>query len=495
MKVTDDYLEAILGANPDLDRDRLVQAINFAKIAHDGQMRLSGDPFIVHPIETAKLLASWNLDTTSVVVGILHDTVEKGAAKITDIQSEFGEEIAQLVIGVTRLDALTLGKSQDDAVIENFRRMFVAMAKDLRVLVIRIAERLDNIRSIEFLQEEQRRKYALDTLEIYAPLADRMGMGAVKGELEDESFKHLYPEEHKWLSEVSKETFEGLEEDINTVKNKVIEEMAKQGISGQVFARKKHMYSLYKKLLRPEINRNIDKIHDFAALRVITPTVAECYSALGIINSIFKHYPGVGVSDFIAAPKSNGYQSLHTKVFTPSGRVAEFQIRTWQMHEDAEHGIASHLQYAQAKNKGTSDEKLEKGQGFKFDSKLSWVKSLADWQEQIKSGEEFIEGVKKEFLSERIFVFTPDGDVEDLPATATPLDFAYAVHTDLGNHATGAKVNGKATGFNTYLRSGDVCEIIVSDKAKPSLDWLKFVATGLARREINKHLQRSKHNG
>lgn len=472
---------------------RLVRrAWKFAKLAHFGQKRLSGEPYALHSLETAKILASWRLDTASIVAGILHDVVEDGAATREDVIKVFGDEVAELVEGVTKVSRLRLRGSRDEEFIENLRKMFLAMAKDLRVVLIKIADRLHNMRTLGALAPEKRERIAKETLEIFAPLAERLGMGKVKAELDDLAFPYAYPDEFKKVKEQSQPYYKKVEKYINKMRKTLFKALAKEGVEAKIDARKKHLYSLWRKLEREEIDWDFEKIYDIIALRILVSTVAECYTALGVVHSHYKPVPHLGVSDFIAQPKPNGYQSIHTKVFGPGGRIAEVQIRTHLMHEVAEYGVAAHWAYADAKVKGVSDSLLEKtGIKVSFD-KLSWVRQLAEWQKQIRDSKEFLRLVKFDALSHRNFVFSPKGDVYDLPADATPVDFAYLVHSDLGNYIKAAKVDGKFVPLDYKLKSGQVVEIIKSKERRvPSPDWLNFVVTTHARKEISKSLRKS----
>lgn len=464
----------------------------FAEIAHSGQKRLSGDEYICHSLEVASILVDWKMDTVSIVAGLLHDTIDDGAAKQEDVLKEFGEKIAQIVDGVSRVGEIRLRGLHEEEFVENLRKMFFAMAKDLRVVVIKLADRLHNMETLEYLPIEKQIKISKETIEVYAPLAERLGMGKVKGQLEDLSFPYLYPEDYKWLVKYTKDAYKKTETYIKQAKREILDSLTKEKIDADIDGRTKHKYSLYKKLLRPEVGRNLEKVHDLMALRILVNTVEECYMALGVIHKIYHPVPSIGISDFIAMPKPNGYRSIHTKVFGPNGRIVEIQIRTYEMHEQAEYGVASHFHYAAAKAKGASDEVLESGQVFASEEKLGWVKQLANWQKEITDSKEFLQSLKFDALSQRIFVFTPNGDVKDLPNGATPIDFAYAVHTHLGDRTIGAKVNGKITSFDSKLKSGDVCEIMLSkEPRKPSTGWLDFVVTHLAKREINKGLRRN----
>lgn len=472
--------------NPDLALVK--KAFNFARDAHADQKRYSGELYWIHPVAVAKILAGWHMDTESIIAGLLHDTIEDGVATKEDIVKEFGETVFQLVDGVTKVSKVKLRGSSEEELVENLRKMFLAMAKDLRVVIVKLADRLHNMRTVQFIPTEvKRKKFAKESLEVYASLADRLSMGLVKGELEDLSFPILYPDDYEWLKKYASPFYKEAEKHVLEIKQKLLRKLADESVQAIVSGRTKHFYSLYKKLLRPEIARDISKIHDIEAIRVIVDTVEHCYLVLGVVHKLYRPVPSVGVSDFIALPKPNGYRSIHTKVFGPSGKIVEVQIRTNEMHEQAEYGVAAHWHYALAKSKGTSDAVLEKGQVRADEGKLSWVKQLADWQKEVSDSGELLHDLKFDALSERIFVLTPNGDVKDLPFGATPIDFAYAVHTHLGDRTTGAKVNGKMVGLDYKLKSGDVCEVMLAkEPKKPNLDWKKFVVTSLAKREIRK---------
>ena len=456
------------------------KAYQFAANAHFGQKRLSGEDYITHPLAVVKILTEWKMDKDSVITGLLHDTVEQGAATIKDIEKEFGTTIKNLVDGVTLVGEIKLRGSDDEQFVENLRKMFLVMAKDLRVVMIKLADRLHNMRTLQYQTEDKKKQFAKETLEVYAPLAERLGMGEVKGELEDLAFQYLFPEEYSWLKKYSAPAFKQAGEHVKEAKRKLLRALAEEKINPLINGREKHLYSLYKKLLRPEINKDLSLIHDLVALRILTDTVEQCYVALGVVHKIFKPVPSLGVSDYIALPKPNGYRSIHTRVLGPDGRIIEIQIRTEEMHEEAENGIAAHWYYASQKSQGAADKKLEAGV-FVPEEKLGWVRQLADWQKEVS---------KFDALSHRIFILTPNGDVKDLPAGATPIDFAYAVHTKLGDRTTGAKVNGKIAPFDYKLKSGDVCEVLLAkEPRKPHVDWLQFVVTNLAKSEIQKGLR------
>jgi GTP diphosphokinase / guanosine-3',5'-bis(diphosphate) 3'-diphosphatase len=470
------------------DVEKVRKAWEFAKLAHTAQSRKSGDPYVIHPLETAINLASWRLDAPTIIAGLLHDTVEDGGAKREDILKEFGEEVATLVDGVTKISDLKLRGSEKEEFVENLRKMFLAMAKDLRVVLIKLADRLHNMKTLSALPKEKQKKIARETLEIYAPLAERLGMGKVKGDLEDLVFPYLYPDEYERVLEESRLHYRKVAEHIKKMRNTLLKSLSKEGIKKtEIQARKKHLYSLWRKLERPEIGWKFDKIYDIVALRVLLGEVAECYVALGVVHNHYKPIPHLGVSDFIAQPKPNGYRSIHTKVFGPGERAVEVQIRTMEMHAEAEHGVAAHWAYGEAKSSGATDEKLEQ-QGVAVSGKLQWIKQLAEWQNQIKDSEEFLNAVKFDALSHRIYVFSPHGDVFDLPTGATPVDFAFAVHTHLGNYIKSARVNYKIAPLDYVLKSGDVVEILKSKTPRPpSRGWLEFVATTTAKRQIAKH--------
>ncbi|OGM58230.1 hypothetical protein A2955_01115 [Candidatus Woesebacteria bacterium RIFCSPLOWO2_01_FULL_37_19] len=472
------------------DTRLLKKAWDFAKLAHTGQKRLTGVPYVNHPLETAKILTSWKLDAATIAAGLLHDTVEDGGATEEDLIKEFGIEISQLVAGVTKVSNVKLRGSKDQEFVENLRKMFLAMAKDLRVVLVKLADRMHNMRTLYAIPKEKQERIARETLEVFAPLAERLGMGEVKAKLDDLAFPYVYQEKYKLVKKESLIHYKKAEETIKTMKRAILRRAAELEVKVRVNGRKKHLYSLWLKLERPEISWDFEKIHDIVALRVLVDSVAECYTALGVIHNLYKPVPHLGVSDFIAQPKPNGYQSIHTKVFGPKGKIVEVQIRTYEMHESAEYGIASHWAYSQAKSRGISGELLE-NRGVAVDSeKLSWVKQLADWQKELADSEEFLRAVKFDALSHRNFVFSPLGDVYNLPKGSTPVDFAYAVHTQLGSYIKGVKVDGKVVPLDFKLRSGQVVEIIKSKSSHPPRsDWLKFVVTTTARKEINKYLR------
>lgn len=470
--------------------DRLVMAFDFAAKKHLGQVRQTGEPYISHPLFVAETLASWGLDQATVEAALLHDTPDMSSVTFDELEEKFGPEVASLVEGVTRVGNVKLRGSQDVQFLENLRKMFVAMAQDIRVVLIRLADRYHNIATLEGVALSKQKRIALETLEVYAPLAERLGMGRLKGELEDMSFPYIYPIEYHWVMKVAAPHFKHSEENVTGVIQKLRQQLFKQGIKAKVEGRPKRKYSLYRKLLRPGIDRDITKVYDLMAIRVITPDTSSCYSTLGVIHQYWKPAPNIGISDFIAQPKPNGYRSIHTKVFDNKGNIVEIQIRSEEMHRQAEFGSAAHYAYAEAKMHGASDKVLEKGIAFKIDEKNSWVKELANWQHSFGANENNISNYKLDALAHRIYVFSPSGDVYDLPENATPVDYAFSVHSDMGQFIHTAKVNGKVVPLDTSLRSGDIIEIIkTKNKKLPNRNWLRFVKTAKARSEIRKLTQ------
>ncbi len=470
-----------------VDENRLKEAFLFAAGKHHGQVRQTGEPYISHPLFVAHTLAGWGIDQSSIEAALLHDIPDMTGVSIDEIREQFGDEVATLVEGVTRVGGVKLRGSRNKEFLENLRKMFVAMAQDIRVVMIRLADRLHNVATLEGVALSKQKRIALETLEVYAPLAERLGMGKLKGELEDLAFPYIYPDEYQWVMDIARPHFKYSEENISDVINKIRQQLVKQKIKARVEGRPKRKYSLYKKLLRPEIGRDINQIHDLMAVRVITEDTSSCYQALGTVHQYWKPVPYLGISDFVAQPKPNGYRSIHTKVFDNKGNIVEIQIRSEEMHLQAEYGAAAHFAYAQAKAQGVSDEKLEKGIAFKVDDKLSWVKQLASWQQQVTESIDGLNTFKLDALAHHIYVFSPIGDVYDLPEGATPIDYAFAVHSDLGSHIHSAKVNSKIVPLNAELKSGDVVEIEKTKNIqKPNRDWLRFVKTSKARTEIRK---------
>jgi len=466
---------------PNEDLDMVKLAYEFAANAHQGQKRKSGNDYIIHPIITAKFLAELKMDIATIIAGLLHDVPEDTAVTIEDIKKNFGKEVATLVAGITKLGALKYRGIERYA--ENLRRMFVAMSNDIRIIIIKFADRIHNLKTLEYLPPEKQLRIATESLEIYAPIADRLGIGKIKGELEDLSFKYVHPADYKWIMEILPKKYKAKERYLEKVKKRVAKKLLESSITLEnisIHGRTKHLYSLYKKLIRPHINRDLSKIYDLIALRIIVPTVADCYSALGVLHNLYRPMPG-RVKDYIAQPKPNGYQSLHTTVFTESGEIVEFQIRTIDMHEAAEFGIAAHWNYKE--NKGSINKKNTK-----------WIEELVKWQKQIQDNEQFLHDIKLDIFQNRIFVFTPKGDVIDLPETSTPIDFAYHVHSSIGNQCVGAKVNDHLVSLDSKLKSGDIVEIITDkNRKKPGMDWLESAKTTMAKNKIRSALNKSRN--
>lgn len=483
-------IKTIKTYHPQADFKLIEKAYLMAKSSHEGQKRLSGEDYIYHPLAVAQFLASWKLDRYSICAGLLHDVVEDGGKTLEGLEKNFGKEITQLVDGVTKIGELKFQNSAENEFVENLRKMLVVMAKDLRVVLIKLADRYHNMRTLSFLPLEKQKRIARETLEVYAPLAERLGIGELKGNLEDLAFPYCYPDDYAWLTSYSAPYFHLNQKLIEEAGDIVKKELEKEKIKGQVNGRVKHLYSLWRKLLRPEINKDITKIYDIVAMRILVSNIRDCYGSLGVVHKLWKPVPSEGISDFIAVPKPNGYRSIHTKVFGPKGKIIEVQIRTFQMHDEAENGIAAHWFYSQSKSeKGTSDQKAEQG-FFAPTEKLNWVKQMVSWQREMVDTQEYLDALKFDALGHRIFVFSPKGDVYDLPSGSTPIDFAYAVHTQMGNQATGALVNGKMVSMETKLLSGQMVEILtLGKKKKPSRKWLDFVVTSQAKKEIMKHFR------
>lgn len=475
------------------DSETLHQAWEFAELAHSGQKRLSGEPYVLHGLATASTLLEWKLDVSTIVAGLLHDSIEDGGATREDLEKEFGNQVAMLVDGVTKVSHLHLRDSEKEQFVENLRKMFLAMAKDLRVVFVKLADRLHNMQTLSVLPPKKQKRIARETIEVYAPLAERLGMGEIKSQLDDLAFPYVHPGEYKKVVELSKTYYQKSEVSIKKMRRTIIKRLTSEGVkSPQVDGRKKHLFSLYRKLERIGIDWDFEKINDIVALRILVNNVGDCYVSLGVVHDLYKPVPSLGVSDFIAQPKPNGYRSIHTKVFGPNSRIVEVQIRTHEMHDQAEHGLAAHWVYAQQKQeKGVHHEVLKKVGAVISKDKLAWVKQLAKWQEEITDSQEFLKAVKFDALNDRIFVFSPKGDVFDLPVGATPVDFAFAVHTALGRFIKDARVNRKMVPLSHKLQSGDVVEIIKTKaERRPNENWLDSVVTTEARREITKYLRK-----
>jgi GTP pyrophosphokinase len=464
-----DILERLTSYNPNADTDLLRKAYVFSAKVHLGQVRLSGEPYLNHPLEVAGILTQLRLDVASVATGLLHDTVEDTLTSLKEVRENFGEEIAQLVDGVTKISQISL-QSSEDGQAENFRKMILAMVKDIRVILVKLADRLHNMRTLKYHSPEKQAEIAQETLDIYAPLANRLGIDWIKSDLQDLAFQYLHPDIYEEIRrKIAKKEKERLRY-VDEVKRTLMKRLYENHIEGEVTGRLKQIYSIYLKMKGQNID--FDQVYDITAFRVVVNTIKDCYDVLGIIHSIWKPIPGK-FKDYIGLPKENMYQALHTSVIGPYGERIEIQIRTHEMHEIAEEGIAAHWKYKEGKALGEVDDK-----------RFTWLRQLLEWQRDLKDDAEFIESVKVDLFPHEVYVFTPKGAVKQFPVGATPVDFAYSVHSDVGNHCSGAKVNGKIVPLRYELRSGDTVEIMTSPNQKPSKDWLKLVKTSRAKTKI-----------
>jgi len=477
-KITWENLKSLMLRNyPDEDLAVLAKAYDFAKSAHANQKRFTGEDYIFHPLATAYNLAEMKVDMTTIIAGILHDVPEDTSNTLDDIRREFGDEVSQLISGITKLSNLKYRGIERYA--ENLRKMFVAMAQDPRTIIVKLADRLHNVQSLEIHRPEKALRIAQETMEIYAPIANRLGMFELKSQLEDYCFPYVYPEEYRWVNALIKDRLKSERKYIDQIQKIAYRELIKHHVPViEIHGRVKHLYSLYKKLIGH--GKDINKIYDLIALRIIVPTVADCYWVLGIIHSHWTPLKG-RVKDYIAQPKPNGYQSLHTSVFTDHGRVVEFQIRDVAMHEISEYGIAAHAKYKEATNQFVSKRSYK------------WIEELIKWQQNIKDNMTYLKEIKNDIFQDRIFVFTPGGDVIDLPEDSTPIDFAYQIHSELGAHMVGALVNQQMASLDRSLKSGDVVEIIKDkNRQSPSADWLQIAKTSMAREKIRSQLNRKR---
>jgi GTP pyrophosphokinase len=452
------------------------KAVAFSIEKHVTQTRYDGSPYVNHVILTGKNLAHLGMDTTTIVAGVLHDVIEDTETTEKEVADIFGKDVAFLVMGVSKLSKLKY--SGVERHVESLRKFFVASAADIRVVIIKLADRLHNISTLEFVRPEKRQRIALETLEIHARLADRLGMGILKAELEDKAFPYAYPEEFQKVKEISENFTKNSGFQIIEVLKNIKESLELEKVNViKIDSRVKHLYSLFLKLQKNDFD--IAKIYDIIALRIIVPDVANCYKALGVIHSEYKPMPG-RIKDYIAVPKLNGYKSLHTTILTKDGNTAEIQIRTLEMHEEAEFGIASHLHYKEI-GKNKSQKEIKK--------KTSWTKDLLELQKNIEDKEEFLHTLKTDFFQARTFVFTPKGDVVDLPEGATPIDFAFAIHSKIGDKMSHAKINGKMVSIDTILKRGDMVEIVTNKNGHPTSKWLEHVKTNMAKRHIQRYLE------
>jgi GTP pyrophosphokinase len=464
-----DILDKVLAYNPAADLDIIRKAYVYCAKVHQGQTRLSGEPYLIHPMEVAAILADLKLDVATVVTGLLHDTVEDTLTTLEQLKEMFGEEVANLVDGVTKIGKIHF-KTKEESQAENFRKMLLAMAIDIRVILVKLADRLHNMRTLQHQPEPKQRSIAKETLDIYAPIANRLGISWIKSELEDLSFRYLNTQVYYDLaSKVTKKKQER-ESDVEKARSVISARLAEHGIKGEVSGRSKHLYSIYRKMEHRSVD--IDEIYDLIAMRVLVEDIRECYEVLGIIHSTWKPVPG-RFKDYIAMPKGNMYQSLHTTVIGPFGERMEVQIRTTEMHRVAEAGIAAHWKYKEGKG---YDEKEVR--------RFAWLRQLLEWQQELQDSREFMDTVKVELFPEEVYVFTPKGDVKSFPKGSTPIDFAYSVHTDVGHRCVGAKVNGKLVPLKHELKTGDIVEVVTSPHHTPSKDWLKVVRSSRARNKI-----------
>ena len=459
------------------DKAVLIKAYNFAAKAHADQKRDSGEPYFYHVFETAKNLVRLGMDAKTIAAGFLHDTIEDTNITEQELQKEFGEEITLLVKGITKLSNIKY--RGDERHVESLRKFFLAMASDLRVVIIKLADRLNNVGTLQYKIPEKQKRIALETIEIHAPLANRLGMGKLKGELEDAAFPYAYPKEYMETEEILKEKRGLFEKYLTEVSEKLKKELEKNKIKFvEINYRIKHKYSLYKKLLKYDMD--IEKIYDIVALRIVVDTVEECYRVLGLVHSMWNPLPG-RIKDYIAVPKPNGYRSIHTTIFTGLGGVAEIQIRTKEMHAEAAYGIAAHFAYKESRNKKGQDDK----------SKFKWIEELKELKYSPDDPKKFIDHLKMDFFNNRIFIFTPKGDVIDLPEDSTSIDFAYSIHSDIGDHIFGVKINNKMSQIFTKLKNGDIVEIITNKNSKPSYKWLEYAKTSLAKKHIKSYLEKN----
>ena len=476
----DKLIKAINKNCNNVDIEKVKKAYEFAEKAHENQMRASGEPYITHPIDVAVILAELGMDTDTIIAGLLHDVIEDTEYTYDQVKDLFGEEVTNLVDGVTKLGKIKY-KTKEEQQADNVRKMLLAMAKDIRVIIIKLADRLHNLRTLKYMSKEKRKIKAKETLEIYAPLAHRLGMSKIKWELEDISFRYLHEEEYYDLvAKIAEKRIER-EEYIASIVEDLGNNLENAGIDADIDGRPKHFYSIYRKMVKK--NKNIEQIFDLTAIRVLVNSVKDCYGVLGIVHTIYKPIPG-RFKDYIAMPKPNMYQSLHTTVIGPQGKTFEIQIRTFEMHKTAEYGIAAHWKYKEG-----SEEKKE----MNFETKLAWLRDILEWQKETSDAEEFMEGFKIDLFSDEVFVFTPKGVVINLPSGSTPIDFAYRIHTDVGNRCVGAKVNGKIVPLDYNLRTGEIVEIITSKVANgPKMDWLNIAKSNQAKSKIRQWFKRAK---
>ncbi|MCX7990443.1 MAG: bifunctional (p)ppGpp synthetase/guanosine-3',5'-bis(diphosphate) 3'-pyrophosphohydrolase [Proteobacteria bacterium] len=476
MKTLDDIIEKAKSYLPTQSLELIKKAYNYSAKLHKDQVRLSGEPYINHPVETAYILAELKMDEYCISAGLLHDVLEDTLASHEELAKEFGDEIAQLVDGVTKIGKIQFS-SKADRKAENYRKMLMAMAKDIRVIIIKLADRLHNIKTLDFQPPDKREAIARETLEIYTPIANRLGMAKIKSELEDLSFRYIKPEVYEYLKNEVDKRIAQRGDYVERVKEVIKKLLADHNIHCEVSGRPKHLYSINQKMEKQKVS--LDQIYDLIAFRIIVKSIKECYEVLGIIHSQWKPVPG-RFKDYIAVPKPNMYQSLHTTVIGPEGERIEIQIRTEEMHRIAEFGIAAHWKYKEGRVRALKEEE-----------RFAWLRQILEYQKESKDAKDFIESIKTDIFSDEVYVFTPKGDVLVLPRGSTVVDFAYAIHSEVGNRCIGAKVNGKIVTLKYELQTGDIAEIITSTQQKPSADWLKFVKTSKAKSKIKQFIKQT----
>lgn len=470
----DELIRKIKEYNPNADITLLSKAFHLAYEHHAGQKRNSGEDYIIHPYNVALILAEMNMDMPTIIAGLLHDTIEDTDVTYEDVQRDFGTEIADLVDGVTKLKKLNY-KNKEEKQAENIRKMVLAMAKDIRVIIVKLADRLHNMRTLEYMKDHKKIEKATETLEIYAPIADRLGMSKVKWELEDLSLRYLDPENYYTLVDMVNKRRSEREDLINHIISELKVQLEKVGIDAEINGRPKNLYSIYKKMTRK--GKAFEEIYDLSAVRVLVHDIKDCYGVLGVVHTLWKPIPG-RFKDYIAMPKPNKYQSLHTTVIDGNGETFEVQIRTYEMHQTAEYGIAAHWKYKAGVSKSTS-----------FDENLTWLRQLLEWQKDVNDPNDFMETLKVDFFADEVFVFTPQGDVINLPEGSTPIDFAYRIHSAIGNTCVGAKVNGRIVPLNYKLKSGNIIEVITNANSGPSLDWLNIAKSPQAKKKISQYFK------
>lgn len=484
-KTIRDILEKVRRTKRWPDTKLIQRAYNYALLKHGNQQRKSGEPYIIHPTNVAYTIAELGLDEQTICAALLHDVVEDTETTYEDIKKEFGLEIADMVDGVTKLKQIQHASIEENQV-ENYRKMFLAMGKDIRVIIIKLADRLHNMRTLEFLTRDRQIAIAEETMQLYAPLANRLGLYAMKWELEDLGFKYLYPEEHDELIKGIEQKREQRLKFIEKIMSDIRFQLKRQHIEAEVTGRAKHLYSIYRKMIRD--NKTLDQIYDLFALRIIVNSVKDCYAVLGVVHEMYNPMPG-RFKDYIAVPKPNMYQSIHTTLLGEKGTPFEVQVRTWDMHRIAEYGIAAHWAYKEANYGSRRGQKVVEVQ----EDKLAWLRETLEWQQEMQDPQQFLETLKTELFEDEVYVFTPKGAIKVLPRGATPIDFAYSIHAEIGNHMTGAKINSKMVPIITQIKSGDIIEIITSENSKgPSMDWLKFVKSSQARNRIQQWFKKEK---